>query len=419
MCNKLRGFILGWVFLIAAGVSWAATPPPNDHFSDRIVLMGNSITFTGVTAGATMDLPHEFYWQAFGYSVWWSWTATETAPVILQILQASKPPNFSGSGWDALNVWHPQDVSLGFPTNFDYPQRPVAAMVLDAFVVRPSITFTGVVGETYQIQLTSVRGTEYVISLTATNSPIIIEQPKSQTVSEGASALLAVAATGVLPLLYQWRLDGVDLPGETYPMAVFKTVTTNQAGAYSVVISNATGVCTSEVANLYVTLADVRPALGMFTLAASNRFEFTLNGEIGRYYRIESSTNLVDWSPEKTFPMRSTPFPDGLLTSVVFCSNGVARFSVPAGTNRKFVRAARYFAPNEICNLNLKQIRFAKALYARDYFRISTEYTLDRDIVPYMRYGKWLCPLGGVNYTGGPHSALPTCSFPGHVLEEP
>ena len=413
MCNKLRGSIVGGVFLLLAGASWAATPPPNDNFANRIVLTGHSLTFTGITAGATYEPPTEAWWVTGGPSVWWSWTATETAPVTLQILRSSK----SNSVEDVLSVWHPLDLTLGFPTNGP-GQYVSAARVLDSFLVRPSITFTGVAGETYQIRLSSQIGTEYLLSLTATNSPIIIEQPRNQTVSEGASALLAVAATGVLPLGYQWRFEGIDLPGETYPMVIYRTVTTNQAGAYSVVISNATGVCTSELANLYVTLADVRPALGMFTVQVSNRFEFTLAGETGRCYRIETSTNLLNWSPEKTFPMRLSALPDTFLTSVVSSSNGVARFSIPADSDRKFVRASRYFAPNEICNLNLKQIRFAKEMYARDYLRPSEEYVGDTAIRPYTRYGRIPCPLGGLT-TLGTHRSRPTCSIPGHVLEEP
>ena len=78
-------------------------------------------------------------------------------------------------------------------------------------------------------------------------------------------------------------------------MLIYKTVAANQAGAYSVMISNVTGVCTSAVANLYVTSADARPSLGLFTMASSNRCEFTLAVETGRCYRIETSTNLVAW----------------------------------------------------------------------------------------------------------------------------
>ena len=210
MCNKLRGSIVGGVFLLLAGASWAATPPPNDNFANRIVLTGHSLTFTGITAGATYEPPTEAWWATGGPSVWWSWTATETAPVTLEILRASKGrTNYFA---DVLSVWHSLDLTLGFPTNI-LGDRVLKGKVLDPWLMHSSGTFTGIVGETYQIKLSSMIGTEYVIALTTTNIPVIMEQPKSQTVSEGASALLTVAATGILPLSYQWRFNDIDLPG--------------------------------------------------------------------------------------------------------------------------------------------------------------------------------------------------------------
>src|SRR4051812_42162071 len=92
-----RVFLIGLFGLCAFAARGAA--PPNDNFVDRIVLTGNSVTFTGTLAGATKELP----WEANGssttflnlwtrQSVWWEWTATTSGVVTLQIIAASPSP---------------------------------------------------------------------------------------------------------------------------------------------------------------------------------------------------------------------------------------------------------------------------------------------------------------------------------------
>ena len=41
---------------------------------------------------------------------------------------------------------------------------------------------------------------------------------------------------------YQWRLDGVDIPGATSPVLTLDAVATGQTGRYSVVVSNMAGI---------------------------------------------------------------------------------------------------------------------------------------------------------------------------------
>lgn len=70
--------------------------------------------------------------------------------------------------------------------------------------------------------------------------PTITLHPIGQTVAVGGTAIFKVTATrpaGTLPLVYLWRKDGVDLPGET---ASTLQVTDTQAadqGAYSVIVA--------------------------------------------------------------------------------------------------------------------------------------------------------------------------------------
>jgi hypothetical protein len=75
------------------------------------------------------------------------------------------------------------------------------------------------------------------------NSPTltITVPPQSQTVSDGASASFSVSATGSGTLTYQWQLEGVAIVGATNATLSLPTVHTNQAGNYSVRVTDANG----------------------------------------------------------------------------------------------------------------------------------------------------------------------------------
>ena len=83
---------------------------------------------------------------------------------------------------------------------------------------------------------------------TTNQAPCITSQPQSLTVGIGQNASFAVTVVaGTNPGLfsYQWRKDGTNVIGATGAMLVLTSVGTNQAGSYTVVVSNAAGSVTS------------------------------------------------------------------------------------------------------------------------------------------------------------------------------
>lgn len=82
-------------------------------------------------------------------------------------------------------------------------------------------------------------------------APVITAQPASEVALDGQTVVLSVTATGT-DLAYQWRRNASDITGATGPTHQL-TATPLTAGAYSVVVSNALGSATSEVANLTVS----------------------------------------------------------------------------------------------------------------------------------------------------------------------
>ena len=84
------------------------------------------------------------------------------------------------------------------------------------------------------------------------NPPVIEKHPASQTVLPGDRAVFSVVARGTEPLSYQWFKDDFMLPDETEPTCIIDAVTPNDAGEYTVRVSNQFGEATSDPALLTV-----------------------------------------------------------------------------------------------------------------------------------------------------------------------
>ena len=87
--------------------------------------------------------------------------------------------------------------------------------------------------------------------------PQITSQPQGLIATNGTPVGFTVAATGTAPLAFQWRKDGGDIAGATNFTLSLPAVTTNDAAAYTVVVTNSVGAATSAVAILTVVLPPV------------------------------------------------------------------------------------------------------------------------------------------------------------------
>lgn len=76
--------------------------------------------------------------------------------------------------------------------------------------------------------------------------PLITSEPQGMTLFEGRRAALSVAATGSTPLYYQWYKNGGLLSGATTNSLIYYPASTNNAGSYTVVITNPYGAVTSS-----------------------------------------------------------------------------------------------------------------------------------------------------------------------------
>ncbi|HKS37842.1 MAG TPA: immunoglobulin domain-containing protein, partial [Verrucomicrobiae bacterium] len=120
----------------------------------------------------------------------------------------------------------------------------------------------------YRVVVTNLFGatTSQVARLTVITAPTVVIQPASLTRAEGENAPFAVVTAGGQPQSYQWRFNGSILPGQTNTSLLVANVRTNDAGAYSVQVSNLVGSATS--ANAILTVVAPPPR---FVVAPSNQ----------------------------------------------------------------------------------------------------------------------------------------------------
>ncbi|MCX7696777.1 MAG: immunoglobulin domain-containing protein [Bacteroidales bacterium] len=122
-------------------------------------------------------------------------------------------------------------------------------------------------------------------TLTLSNPPTITTQPTSQSVCQGNNVTFSINASGSSPLQYQWKKDGISIPGATSSTLMLSSVTTADAGTYSCVVSNSCGSTNSSNATL-----TVYPS----TIITSHPANLSINeGSNATFTVVASGTNLT------------------------------------------------------------------------------------------------------------------------------
>ncbi|MGH9938906.1 MAG: immunoglobulin domain-containing protein [Blastocatellia bacterium] len=124
--------------------------------------------------------------------------------------------------------------------------------------------------------------------------PAITAHPTSRAVCAGDERTFFVTADGS-GLAYQWRKNGVNLPGATTNGLTLLNVTANDAGSYDVVVTNACGTVTSTAATLEVntTLAITAQPVSLVRAAGqSAAFSVTAAGGGPNYQWRKDGVNI-------------------------------------------------------------------------------------------------------------------------------
>lgn len=148
------------------------------------------------------------------------------------------------SGAAPLNLqWRRNGIDLPGATNFTLSLSNVVWEDRGTYVLVASNSFG--VTESVPAELTVVA------------RPAILVQPTGMLVSPGTNVTFSVQAGGMMPIAYQWRRDGMDIPGANGASLILSNVNWPMRGDYTVSLSNAFGVAESAAASLVVKIRPV------------------------------------------------------------------------------------------------------------------------------------------------------------------
>src|SRR5581483_11209764 len=169
------------------------------------------------------------------------------------LLTNGAPASFSvGAKGTAPLVFQWQANSNNLSDSGEFTGTATTNLVIDPADTNDSAAYTVIVSNAYGIVTSSVA------NLTVAAAPLILSQPQSGIVLNGGSTGFGVQAIGDGPISYQWQLNGTNLidtaeySGSATTNLLVNPAAAGDAGAYTVVISNAYGVATSVVASLTV-----------------------------------------------------------------------------------------------------------------------------------------------------------------------
>ncbi len=134
------------------------------------------------------------------------------------------------------------------------------------------------------------------IERASAGAPTVGASPEVRLVEAGSAGTLAATANGS-DLSFQWLRDGVPVPGATNQTLSFTSFQNDQSGGYSVRVQNRFGwvlgteTFVTSPLTLFGVARDQPPNTRSFRFLADARFA----------YEVQSSTDLLSWTPAATF----------------------------------------------------------------------------------------------------------------------
>jgi alpha-tubulin suppressor-like RCC1 family protein len=145
----------------------------------------------------------------------------------------------AATGWTPFRYqWQFNGTNVASATNASLVVSNVQPSQAGPYSVLVSNAFGLVVSSNAQLTVTPLK---------------IATQPQNRSTFLGGSVQFSVIATLQGPFAYQWKFNGVNLPGATNNPLVLTNVQITQAGVYSVVVDNGLGFVTSSNVTLSVS----------------------------------------------------------------------------------------------------------------------------------------------------------------------
>ena len=202
-----------------------------DNTYSQIIVPANATNVVGIAAGSYHSL-----------AIIGNGSPVITVPPVSQYNASTGDAIFRvmAAGLAPLSYqWQQDGTNITDATNSVLVLTNLATSVAGAY----SVTVTNSLGT-----VTSAR----VKLPPAWHRPVFLIQPQPQSVLCGDPATFQTAANGTLSLNYQWQVAGTNIPGATNLVLTLASVTGDDAGNYTVVVTNSSGAATSQVAVLTV-----------------------------------------------------------------------------------------------------------------------------------------------------------------------
>jgi hypothetical protein len=188
--------------------------------------------------------------------------------------------------------------------------------------------FNAVAGVSYQIAVDGYGSADagtIVFHLHLPNpNPVITNQPQSQVVNAGASAVFLVGAGGPGPLRFQWRREGTNLPGATAATLVVNNAQAADEGVYTVVVTNNAGAVTSAPVTLTVRTPPqiaAHPASVVVDVGADVSFSVGASGTAPLSYQWRWNGTNLPGETGTSLTRANVQFTDGGVYSVAVANS--------------------------------------------------------------------------------------------------
>ena len=141
--------------------------------------------------------------------------------------------------------------------------------------------------------------------------PVITTQPQSQTILVGDPVTFTVNVTGSAPFTYQWKKNGVSIPGATASSLSIASLQLSDSGTYSVLVTNGAASVSSDPATLVVTTSPVPPSIttqpASTSVIAGNAVQFIVvaAGSTPLTYQWSKDATVIPGATSATFAIAS------------------------------------------------------------------------------------------------------------------
>jgi hypothetical protein len=309
--------------------------------------VGQSVTFTVVATGNPTPT---YQWRKGGVNIFGATGASYTIAVVALTDAGSYDAVATNSQGSATSnsATLTVNAALAPPSNLAYSTNPATYVTgtaitpnmpassggaVASYSVAPALpagltlnTATGVITGTpttataaasYTVTATNASGSTtaslsitVMVALIAPSNATVTPTPQSVLVGAPSVSFSVTVGAGTPPYTYQWRKDGVDMPGKTTQTLTIAPVASSDSGSYTVVVTNGAGNATSSAGVLIV----VTPNLALVPVIIPYQPNVTLERRpVLRWHPVAGAstyTFVIDDNADFSSPISSFPLSD-------------------------------------------------------------------------------------------------------------